>query len=83
MPALCEVNLEKLMENDNKKTPSLLDVAKSVLWALLGVQKSENYKRDFTHGKPWQYIVIGLVAVALFIAIVITVVNVVMSMAGV
>ena len=71
------------MENKTSNSPSLWDVTKSVLWAMLGVQKSENYKRDFTHGKPWQYIVIGLVAVAVFIGIVVTVVNVVMSMAGV
>ena len=71
------------MNDKNKKAPSLLNVTRSVLWGMLGVQKLENYERDFTHGKPWQYIVIGLVAVAVFIGTLITIVNVVMSMAGV
>jgi ElaB/YqjD/DUF883 family membrane-anchored ribosome-binding protein len=71
------------MNDENKKAPTLLDVTKSVMWAMLGVQKSANYERDFTHGKPWQYIVIGLIAVALFIGTLITVVRIVMKMAGV
>lgn len=71
------------MNEDNKKEPGLLDVAKSVMWAFLGVQKSKNYERDFKHGKPSQYIIIGLIGVSLFIAILVTVVRFVMSMAGV
>lgn len=71
------------MSEENKKAPSLLDVTKSVLWGMLGVQKLDNYKRDFSQGKPWQYIVIGLVAVAIFIGTLITVVRIVMNMAGV
>ncbi len=64
------------------KAPSLWDVAKSVMAAMLGVQKSENYKRDFQHGKPWQYVFIGLIAVAIFIGTIVTVVKLVMSSAG-
>lgn len=71
------------MNDEDKKTPSLLDVARSVLWAFIGVQKNKNYERDFKHGKPLQYIIVGLIAVAIFIAILITVVNVALSMAGV
>jgi len=71
------------MNDDDKKTPSLLDVARSVLWAMIGVQKSKNYERDFKHGKPSQYIIVGLVAVAIFIAIIIMVVRFALSMAGV
>jgi len=70
--------------NDEKnKSPSLLDVARSVLWAMLGVQKSKNHERDFKYGKPSQYIIVGLVGVAIFITIIITVVKFALSMAGV
>ena len=69
--------------NDDKKEPSLLDVTRSVLWAFLGVQKSKNHERDFKHGKPSQYIIVGLIGIAIFIAIIISVVNLVMSLAGV
>ncbi|MDZ7802880.1 DUF2970 domain-containing protein [Thiohalophilus sp.] len=71
------------MSDENKQAPGLWDVAKSVMAAFLGVQKSKHYERDFTHGKPWQYITIGLIGVVIFIAVIIGVVKVVMSLAGV
>lgn len=71
------------MNDDNRQAPGLWDVAKSVMAAFLGVQKSKHYERDFTYGKPWQYITLGIIGVVLFIALIIIVVNVVMSLAGV
>jgi hypothetical protein len=71
------------MTDEDKQTPSLLNVARSVLWAMLGVQKSKNHERDFKYGKPSQYIIVGLVGVAIFITIIITVVKFALSMAGV
>jgi len=68
---------------DNEKEPSLLDVTRSVLWAMIGVQKSKNHERDFKHGKPSQYIIVGLIGVAIFITIIIMVVKFALSMAGV
>ena len=65
------------------QTPGLWQVAKSVLAAMLGVQKSENYQRDFQYGKPRQYIILGLIFVTLFILILIGIVNLVLSLAGV
>ena len=72
-----------MTEEVHKREPNLWDVTKSVLFAMLGVQSRKNYERDFNHGKPWQYIVIGLVAVAIFITIVVTVVRLVLSSAGI
>ena len=72
-----------MSEQKNKQEPGLWDVTKSVLAAGLGVQSRKNYERDFTHGKPWQYIVIGLIGVGLFIGIVLGVVLTVLSLAGV
>lgn len=71
------------MNDDEKKEPSLLDVTRSVMWAFLGVQKSKNHERDFKHGKAYQYIIIGLIGVAVFITILVAVVKFVMSLAGV
>ncbi len=71
------------MNEDKKNEPTLLDVTRSVMWAFLGVQKSKNHERDFKHGKPSQYIFIGLIGVAVFITILITIVRFVMSLAGV
>jgi len=76
-----DVTMDK--KTTENKTPSLWQVTKSVLSALLGVQKSKNYEHDFQHGKPSQYIIVGLIVVILFISIIVTVVKVVISMAGV
>lgn len=70
------------MNDDERKEPSLLDVTRSVLWALLGVQKSKNHERDFKYGKASQYIIVGLVGVAIFIAILIIAVKFALSLAG-
>lgn len=75
-------NESKESSESNNQAPNLWDVTKSVLAAMLGVQKSKNYERDFQYGKPWQYVVVGLIAVGVFIGIIVTVVNVVMSSAG-
>jgi hypothetical protein len=69
--------------NQQKRAPSLFEVLKSVLAAALGVQSSKNYERDFQHGKPSQYIIIGLFFTLLFIFAVIGVVKLVMWLAGV
>jgi len=71
------------MNESEPRPPSLWQVARSVLAALLGVQKRRNYERDFQHGRPWQYIVLGLVFVIVFILILVTVVRTVMGLAGV
>ena len=71
------------MNDDEKKEPSLLDVTRSVMWAFLGVQKSKNYERDFKHGKPSQYIIVGIVGVIMFIAILVMLVKFALSVAGV
>jgi hypothetical protein len=68
---------------DKNQTLSLWQVAKSVLAAMLGVQKSENYQRDFQYGKPSQYIILGLIFVALFILILVGIVQLVLSLAGI
>lgn len=67
---------------EEMKPPTLWQVAKSVLAAMLGVQKSKNYQRDFQYGKPRQYIIIGLIFVILFILIIVGVVRLVLSLAG-
>lgn len=71
------------MNQTDSKPPSLWQVARSVLAAMLGVQKRQHYEHDFQHGRPWQYIVLGLLFVVLFILILIGVVKLVLALAGV
>lgn len=51
----------------------------SAIAAAIGVQSSENRKRDFSKGKPGQFIAIGIVFTALFVLVMIGVVNLVLS----
>ncbi|MDJ0871436.1 MAG: DUF2970 domain-containing protein [Gammaproteobacteria bacterium] len=50
--------------------------------AMFGVQKNENRIRDFSKGKPHQFIIAGLIGTALFVLVVVLVVQVVMRVAG-
>lgn len=68
---------------DNEKAPSLLSVLGSVLASMFGVQSNQKREQDFSHGKPWQYILIGLFVTLVFILVVWGVVQLVMSLAGV
>ena len=71
-------------ENGNgSKSPSFLDVLGSVLASMFGVQSNRKREQDFTHGKPSQYIIIGLFVTVVFILTVWGVVNIVMKLAGV
>jgi len=57
----------------------LLDTVKSVAAAFLGVQSNKNRERDFTEGKFSHFVIVGLVAVALFIGTLVTIVSLVIG----
>lgn len=62
-------------------TPTTWQVFKSVLASFFGVQKEETRQRDFTYGKPGQFILIGLILTIAFIVIVYLAVKVVLYFA--
>jgi hypothetical protein len=70
-------------KDDQANAPSLLQVLGSVLASMFGVQSNRRREQDFVHGKPSQYIVIGLFVTLLFILLVWGVVNLVMRLSGV
>jgi len=70
--------------NDNQgNAPSMLEVLGSVLASMFGVQSSRRREQDFKHGKPSQYIVIGLLVTLVFILLVWGVVSLVLNLANV
>jgi UPF0716 family protein affecting phage T7 exclusion len=74
------------MEPENKvdqQAPSLLSVVGSVLASMFGVQSNKKREQDFTHGKPSQYIIIGLLMTVVFILLIWGLVSLVMKLAGV
>ncbi len=42
------------------KQPGALDIVLSVLSSFFGVQSSRNQERDFRHGRPIHFIIVGL-----------------------
>jgi len=54
--------------NDPDNSPlSFWQVLLSVLAAAFGVQSGKNRQRDFSRGRPLHFVVIGLLATALFV----------------
>ena len=70
-------------KDDQGNAPSLLQVLGSVLASMFGVQSNRRREQDFVHGKPSQYIMIGLLVTLVFILLVWGVVSLVMRLAGV
>ena len=68
---------------EEESHPSMLQIIGSVFAAGFGVQSSKNRDRDFKRGKAKVFIIAGIVFTLLFMATVITVVNIVLSNAGV
>jgi len=64
--------------NNNKSKVSFLSILQSTLAAAIGVQSEKNRQRDFTHGKPIYFIIAGLIFIVVFIAVIITVVQLVL-----
>lgn len=64
------------------KAPTLWQVLTSVLAAFFGVQSEAKRQRDFAHGKPHQFIILGIMATVLFILLVFGLVTLVLGIAG-
>ncbi len=63
-------------ETDSEKL-SLWQVICSVFAAGFGVQSRENKERDFSRGRPLQFIIVGLLFTIAFLVALITLVNVI------
>ena len=65
------------MSGDKQEKASFWYSMKAILWAMLGVRKDSGYDEDVARIKPAQAIIVGLIAVILFISILVTVVSMV------
>lgn len=48
------------------KPPTFWQMVQSVMAAALGVQSGKNRERDFTHGKPSHFVILGIVFTMVF-----------------
>lgn len=70
------------MNDEQEKNLTLRQMLGSVLAAALGVQSGKNRARDFSHGKPCHFIILGVGFTVLFVLIVLGVVKLVLYLAG-
>jgi len=66
-------------EDSEHEGISLLQLISSTLFAALGIQKRSNTERDFSKGKPLQFVAAGILFTAVFVLIVVVVVNLVLG----
>lgn len=70
------------MATNQDKSPTLLQVFKSVLAAFFGVQSEANRERDFTQGKPSQFILVGFLLTFVFVLLLFAIVKLVLTSVG-
>ncbi|MGR3889353.1 DUF2970 domain-containing protein [Pseudomonas sp. 1152_12] len=67
----------------NNKPPTFWQMLHSVMAAAFGVQSGKNRTRDFTHGKPSHFVILGIVFTAVFALTLFGIVQWVLHLAGV
>ena len=65
------------------KPPTFWQVLHSVMAAAFGVQSAKNRTRDFSHGKPGQFLLLGLLCTGVFALTLFGIVKLVLYVAGV
>ncbi|KAB0492139.1 DUF2970 domain-containing protein [Pseudomonas psychrophila] len=65
------------------KPPTFWQVLHSVMAAAFGVQSAKNRTRDFSHGKPSQFLLLGLLFTGVFALTLFGIVKLVLYVAGV
>lgn len=68
--------------SDDDAKMTLGQTLQSVLASLLGVQSSRNRHRDFAKGKASHFIIVGVLAVGLFIGVLVLIVQLLLRQAG-
>jgi hypothetical protein len=87
--AFCDLfnTLQRVHMNDPPKPPSsdkpptFWQMLHSVMAAAFGVQSGKNRERDFTHGKPVHFVMLGLLVTIIFAAALFGIVQLVMHFA--
>jgi hypothetical protein len=71
-----------MSEEQERKPLTLRQMLQSVLAGALGVQSGKNRARDFSHGKPSHFILLGVGFTAVFVLVILGVVKLVLYLVG-
>lgn len=71
-----------MSEGQKHKPLTLRQMLQSILAGALGVQSGKNRERDFSHGKPSHFILLGIGFTTLFALTVLGIVKLVLYLAG-
>lgn len=71
-----------MSDEQERKSLTLRQMLQSILAGALGVQSGKNRARDFSHGKPSHFILLGLGFTALFVLVILGVVKLVLYLMG-
>ena len=74
---------EIAMDEQPPSPPTFWQMLHSVLAAAFGVQSGKNRARDFTHGKPSHFVVLGILFTVVFALTLFGIVKLVLHLAGV
>ena len=69
-------------DQDDRKPLTLREMLQSMLAGALGVQTGKNRARDFSRGKPGQFITLGVLFMLLFVLVVLGAVKLVLYFAS-
>ena len=69
-------------DKPEKESLTLIQLIGSALAAAFGVQSSKNRARDFSRGKPIQFVIVGILFTAFFVLLLIGFVNLLLSYIG-
>ena len=73
---------EPSKKNDRANKPGFLDVVKSVVSAMFGIQSDANRERDFNTGKASDYIIGGVIFTVVFVIVLFKIVGSVIESSG-
>ncbi|WP_341964309.1 DUF2970 domain-containing protein [Pseudomonas sp. RC10] len=66
---------------EDPKPPTFWQMLHSVMAAAFGVQSHKNRERDFTHGKPSHFVILGVAFTAIFALVLLGIVQLVLYFA--
>lgn len=71
-----------MSDEQERKSLTLRQMLQSILAGALGVQSGKNRTRDFSHGKPSHFILLGLGFTAVFVLVILGIVKLVLYLVG-